>query len=472
MFIGRERELAKLKQLYQSDQFEFVVIYGRRRVGKTALINQFIQDKKAIYFMGVESNAKQNLENLSYSIMEFGMGQETKSSFLSFQSALESVFQLAEKQRLILAIDEYPYVARASSSLASTLQLLIDKYKENSKLMLILCGSSMSYMEDHVLAYKAPLYGRRTAQMKILPFDFEEVCRYFPRFSSEEKAMIYGLVGGTPQYLMQMDDRISIEENIKNTFLDPASALFEEPENLLKQEVREPALYNAIISAIAGGAARLSEISSKVGESTNVCSVYLKNLLDLGLIQKEFPYGDQASRKALYSISDNLFRFWYRFIPENSSIIARGAKELAYQRIEPYLSEYMGKVFEEICIQMLWKLLLMGKSPVFFSELGRWWGTDPKEKKQTEIDIMGVQDKNTALFAECKWTNEKIDQNVLKTLIRRSQLFNYSQVFLFCFSTSGFTQGCLEMAETLGNVQLITFAQMMKWIETDTLNKE
>lgn len=144
MFIGRERELAKLKQLYHSDQFEFVVIYGRRRVGKTALINQFIQDKKAIYFMGVESNAKQNLENLSYSIMEFGMGQETKSSFLSFQSALESVFQLAEKQRLILAIDEYPYVARASSSLASTLQLLIDKYKENSKLMLILCGSSMS----------------------------------------------------------------------------------------------------------------------------------------------------------------------------------------------------------------------------------------------------------------------------------------------------------------------------------------
>ena len=163
---------------------------------------------------------------------------------------MEYVFQMAEKERLILAIDEYPYVARTSKSLASTLQLLIDKYKDTSKLMLILCGSSMSYMEDHVLAYKAPLYGRRTAQMKILPFDFEDTCRYFKNFSDEDKALIYGIVGGTPQYLLQMDDKLSISDNIKNTFLNPASSLYEEPENLLKQEVREPALYNAIITAM------------------------------------------------------------------------------------------------------------------------------------------------------------------------------------------------------------------------------
>ena len=372
------------------------------------------------------------------------------------------VFQLAEHQRLVLVIDEYPYVARASASLASTLQLLIDQYKETSKLMLILCGSSMSYMEDHVLAYKAPLYGRRTAQMKILPFDFEEVCRCFPGYSAEEQALVYGAVGGTPQYLLQIDDRLSVAENIKNTFLDPTSALFEEPENLLKQEVREPALYNAIISAIANGASRLSEISSKVGENTNVCAAYLKNLLGLGLVQKEIPYGDQASRKAVYAISDNLFRFWYRFVPQNSSIISRGAKELAFQRIEPYLSEYMGNVFEQICMQYLWKLLLAGRSPVFFSELGRWWGTDPREKKQTEIDIMGVQDKTTALFGECKWTNEKVDQGVLKTLVSRSQLFSYTEVHLFLFAKTGFTQGCREMAETLDHVSLISFTEMME----------
>ena len=149
MFIGRERELDALNQLYTSDKFEFAVIYGRRRVGKTALINEFIKDKKAVYFMGVESNEKQNLENFSRNILEYKTGLQTDTAFLTFQAALEYVFQLAENERLILAIDEYPYVARASKSLASTIQLLVDKYKENSRLMLILCGSSMSYMEDH-----------------------------------------------------------------------------------------------------------------------------------------------------------------------------------------------------------------------------------------------------------------------------------------------------------------------------------
>ena len=461
MFIGRERELAALNKLYESDKFEFVVIYGRRRVGKTALISRFIEDKNAIYFMGVESNAKQNLENFSKSILSFSTGMEAETSFLSFQAALEYVFKLSEKERIILAIDEYPYVARSSKSLASTIQLLIDQYKDTSKLMLILCGSSMSYMEDHVLAYKAPLYGRRTAQMKILPFDFEETCRYFENFTDEEKAYVYGIVGGTPQYLLQMNDKLSIEDNIKNTFLNPNSTLFEEPENLLKQEVREPALYNAIITAIATGASRMSEIAGKVGESTNICSAYVKNLISLGIIEKETPYGEKASRKAVYSIADNMFRFWYRFVPENNSIIARGAADLAYKRIEPYLSDYMGKVFEEICKQYLWKQLLNGECPVEFSSLGRWWGNDPKEKRQVEIDILAEQDKNTALFAECKWTNEKVDLGVLDTLIKRSELFPYQNVHYYLFAKTGFTKGCTDRAKEMGNVMLVGYEDIV-----------
>lgn len=461
MFIGRERELEALDKLYTSDRFEFVVIYGRRRVGKTALISQFIRDKKAVYFMGVESNAKQNLENLSRSILEYGAGIQTETAFLSFQAALQYVFGLSEKERLILVIDEYPYVARSSKSFASTLQLLIDSHKENSKLMLILCGSSMSYMEDHVLAYKAPLYGRRTAQIKVFPFDFADTCHYFKNFSDEDKALIYGIAGGTPQYLLQMDDRLSIEDNIKKTFLNPVSFLFEEPENLLKQEVREPALYNAIITAIANGASRMSEISTRVGEDTNVCATYLKNLLELGLVYKETPYGEKVSRKSIYAIADNMFRFWYRFVPANQSIISRGAVEFAYERIAPFLSDYMGKVFEEICRQYLWKRLLIGESPVKFVELGRWWGTDPAEKKQVVIDIMGEQDKNTVLFGECKWTNEKVDLNVLETLIERSQLFHYSEVYLYLFAKSGFTKGCIDKAGTMKNVALVTYAEIL-----------
>ncbi len=465
MFIGRERELKSLEQLYTSGKFEFAVLYGRRRVGKTALLTQFIQGKKAIYFMGVESNAKQNLENLSKSILEYASGIAAETSFVSFQSALECVFKLAEKDRIVLVLDEYPYVARSSKSLASTLQLLIDKNKDTSKLMLILCGSSMSYMEDQVLAYKAPLYGRRTAQMKLLPFDFEETCRYFSRFKGEDKALAYGIVGGTPQYLLQINDRLTIEENIKNTFLNPISFLYEEPVNLLKQEVREPAIYTAIITAIAAGASRMSEISSKVGEDTNVCASYIKNLISLGIVQKETPYGEKASRKSLYSIEDNMFRFWHRFVLENNSLIARGAADLVYQRIAPQLDHYMGKVFEEICKQYLWKLLLDGRSPVEFASLGRWWGNDPVEKAQAEIDILGEQDKTTALFGECKWTNERVDLGVLETLVHRSHLFQHSKVYCFLFSKSGFTKGCMERATELGNVTLVEYADILEYYE-------
>jgi len=461
MFIGREREIASLNKLYNSDKFEFVVLYGRRRVGKTALINRFIEGKSAIYYMGVESNAKQNLENLSKCIIEYASGIDAESSFASFQIALETVFRLAEKERIILAIDEYPYVARASKSLASTLQLLIDKYKDRSKLMLILCGSSMSFMEDHVLAYKAPLYGRRTSQIKLLPFDFEESCQYLQNYSAEDKALAYGIMGGTPSYLLQINDRLSIEENIKNTYLNPTSPLYEEPLNLMKQEVREPAIYTAIITAIATGASRMSEISGKVGEDTNVCSTYLKNLVGLGIVQKETPYGEKASKKSIYFIDDNMFRFWYRFVPENSSMIARGAAELVYKRIEPHLPEYMGKVFEELCKQYLWKLLLCGKSPVEFKSLGRWWGADPARKAQAEIDIMGEQDKNTALFAECKWTAEKVDLAVLETLVARSKLFPYKNKHYYLFSKSGFTKGCEDKAKALGNVSLVTYGDLI-----------
>jgi AAA+ ATPase superfamily predicted ATPase len=461
MFIGRERELELLNGLYNSDDFEFVVLYGRRRVGKTALINRFIEQKQAVYFTGVESNERQNLENFSKSIIEYASGIEAETSFASFQAALEYLFKFSEKERFVLAIDEYPYVARTSAGFASTLQMLIDKYKATSRMMLLLCGSSMSYMEDNVLSYKAPLYGRKTAQIRLYPFDFEETCRCLEKFSAEDKAVAYGIVGGTPQYLLQMNDKLSIEENVKNIYFAPFSPLYEEPLNLLKQEVREPAVYIAIITAIASGASRMSEISGKVGENTNVCATYLKNLISLDIVKKETPYGEDNPKKSIYLIDDNMFRFWYRFVPGNISMIARGASDLVYKRIEPFIPDYMGKVFEEICRQYLWKLLLSGRSPVEFTSLGRWWGNDPVHKSQTEIDIMGEQDKETALFAECKWRNEKVDTAVLDTLIERSKLFRYRKNCYFIFSKSGFTQGCISKAAEIGNVFLVPYSDMV-----------
>lgn len=462
MFIGRKRELAALQKQYIGNQFEFTVIYGRRRVGKTAIINEFVKDKDVIYFTGVESNADQNLKNLSQSIMSLNPDLPVGSEFPSFQAALEFVFSLAKDKRIVFVMDEYPYVAKASKTMASTLQLLIDRYQDTSKLFLILCGSSMSYMEDHVLAYKAPLYGRRTAQMKIRPFAFTEVCEFFQNFSDEDKAIAYGIVGGTPQYLLQVNDRLSIKENIQDIYLNPNSFLFEEPLNLLKQEVREPANYNAIISAIATGATKLSEISGKVKEDTSACTAYIRNLTSLGILKKETPYGEVGNRKTIYTIEDNMFRFWYRFVADNISLISRGATEIAYKRIEPFISDYMGAVFEDISKQYLWAELLQGDSPVRFASLGRWWGTNSKTRKQEEIDIMGVEDNDTALFAECKWTNEKTDLAVLEKLLERSHLFHYKKKFFYLFAKSGFSAGCIRKATEMGNVRLVLYKEMLK----------
>lgn len=460
MFIGRERELQTLNSLYNSNRFEFAVIYGRRRVGKTALINEFTKDKDTIFFTGIETTAKENLDNFSGCIMEYNTGIAADSTFSSFRSAFEYVFELAKSKRIVLVIDEYPYIARASKSLASTLQLLIDKNKDHSKLFLILCGSSMSYMEDHVLSYKAPLYGRRTAQLKIDPFDFFESCRRFKKLSDVDKALAYGIVGGTPQYLIQLDDNLSIEDNIKNTHLNPSSFIFEEPGNLLKQEVREPATYNAIITAIATGSSKINEISNKVGANTSICATYIRNLIMLDIIKKESPYGEKTTRKTIYSIKDNMFRFWYRFVPKNASIISRGAAELAYKRIEPELSSYMGGVFEEICKQYLWKLLIDGKCPVSFSDIGRWWGTNSKTKSQEEIDIVGTAG-DSALFGECKWTNEKIGTGILETLVERSNLFTYKKKHFYLFAKNGFTKGCTDKSSEMDNVTLVAYADML-----------
>ena len=190
-------------------------------------------------------------------------------------------------------------------------------------------------------------------------------------------------------------------------------------------------------------------------------------MINLGIIQKETPYGEKASRKSIYSIEDNMFYFWYRFVLDNSSVIARGAADLVYKRIEPQLSNYMGRVFEEICKQYLWKQLLTGKAPIEFLSLGRWWGNDPIRKSQAEIDIMGEQDRGSALFAECKWRNEKVDLDILETLIERSKLLAYKKVHYYLFAKSGFTEGCMDKAKKMGNVSLVSYGDVIDFIKQD-----
>ena len=460
MFIGRKQELQALEKRYQSGKFEMPVIYGRRRIGKTTLINAFIQNKPVIYFTGLEGTATQNLVNFSNAIAAFS-GLPDGAIFPNFQIALEHVFQLAQQQRVVLVMDEYPYVARVVPELSFTLQMLVDKHQETSQLYIILCGSSMSFMEEKVLSYQAPLYGRRTAQIKLEAMNFFEARQFLPGFTPAEQALLYGCVGGTPRYLVELNNQLSIQENLCHTFFDPTSFLFEEPANLLKQELREPAYYNAILTAIAGGASRQSEISDKAMVSREAGAAYLKNLISLRIVEKESPVGEKLPKRVVYRITDPLFRFWYRFIPNNLAWISRGLPDYVWQRVAPQLDTFMGPVFEEICRSYLWRELTLGRIQTVFTNLGRWWGTDPRLKQQTEVDIIGPVDDTTLLCGECKWRHEKTDQHVLEDLVRKSQLFPHPHKELWLFSRSGFTRGCAERAAALGNVHLVAFADMV-----------
>jgi len=460
MFIGRQREMSELDRLYKSGKFQCVVMYGRRRVGKTAIISEFIKDKEAtIYFTGQETNAKDNLEGLSRSI--FTISSDFSSSapvFTGYKDALEAVFEMAQNKRIILAIDEYPYLAQSYRGISSLLQTYIDKYKETSKLFIILCGSSLSFMENQVLGYKSPLYGRRTAQFRILPFDFTQTKEYFAgnSFSHEDIALLYGVTGGIPLYLSLMDKNLTAETNIKQNFLSPSGYLFEEPGNLIKQECREPAQYNAIIKAIAGGASRLSKISSKVGLESGLCSTYITKLISIGIVKKEHPFREERSKKTIYVLDDGMFRFWYRFVPDNIALIQRSEANLAYEQIAPQISAYMGSVFEEICKQYLWIQNIAKQTPFMFTDAGRWWGNNKKKKAECEIDIIAAN-KDDAIFAECKWTNEHVGTDIMDTLIERSGLFGYSNKYYYLFAKTGFTDGAKAKADLVKNITLISY---------------
>ena len=459
MFIGRERELEKLDEMYAGSRFECVIIYGRRRVGKTSLIQEFIKDKRAIYFLSLETSERMNLENFSKSVWNAAGGNiKTRPRFANFSDALEMIGDLAADERIVLVVDEYPYLASSVKGMSSILQAQIDMRLKNTKLFLILCGSSMSFMEYQVLGYESPLYGRRTAQFKVQPFDFFESVSFHKEYNAFDNAVVYGITGGIPHYLAQIDAGKPLKRNIIDSFFDPNSYLFEEPSNLLKQELREPQTYNDVITAIATGSSRLNEISTKTGLESAVCSKYLKSLISLGIVKKESPVLFGKSKKTIYRLADNMFRFWYRFVPQNISLIQSGAGEKVFKSIEQQIPAFMGEVFEEICKQYLWRENLALRMPFYFRDAGRWWGTDPIRKCEQEIDIIAF-DNTRALFCECKWTGEPVGSSTLDNLIAKSRMFEHKEKYYILFSKSGYSDECKEKAAN--NIKLIEFTGMI-----------
>lgn len=464
MFVGRMTELKELSRLYDRNNFEMVVIYGRRRVGKTFLINEFCKDKQSIFYVAIEQNDKGALESFSEKVLEILPAAKSYiDSFLSWEKAFEYIAEQAKGKRIILAIDEYPYIATGNPSISSVLQKIIDTKFLSSNLFLILCGSSMSFMENQVLGYKSPLYGRRTAQFKIEPFDYLDSSEFFTNYSKEEQLIAYGIAGGVPQYLNNLQKEGNINESIYRNYFRKDGHLFEEPASILKQELREPAIYNSIISAVASGSSKLNEIGTKTGEETKKCSKYLSTLIDLHIVKKEYPLGIQSGRNGIYCLHDNMFNFWYKFIPNNITNIEAGmGKIIIEKKVLPQISDYMGRIFEEICIQYMIRRNKTLSLFIMFDEVGRWWGNNPIKKRQEEIDII-AKSGNGAIFGECKWRNELLGIQVLNTLIEKSEILTqYQHKYYILFSKSGFTKELIDLVKTMNNVELIDLDNLFK----------
>ena len=463
MFIGRERELSALERLYKGGAFQLPVIYGRRRVGKTALIERFAQKLPTVFFTAVESDARVNLRNLSREMYAFEHPDANPDSaplFSDFYAAFEAAFALARERRVVFVIDEFPYLAKAEPAVASFLQALVDKNKDTSKLFLVLCGSSLSFMKEQVLDEKSPLYGRRTAQIELKPFDYFESLPFLEGMDARDAAQVYGMVGGIPLYLLQFDSDASLRDNVESVFLDPSSILYEEPTNLLKQEVQKASQYNAMLSAIAGGASQNNQIATAVGLTSTEITYYLKELQRIGLVEREQP-AVKGGRRALYRISDNLFRFWFRFVMPHRSTIERGIASRALASIDEHMPEFMGPVFEDMCKQWLWRRFAEGELDFEFDDIGRWWGNDPDERQEAEIDLVCSRAASAVALGECIWRSEAFAKGDLEKLLRRARLVNAApDARFYAFSQSGFTEGCAGLAAGDDSIRLVGFDDM------------
>ncbi len=469
-FIGRKRELEAMNAFYNRPGFQMTILYGRRRVGKSTLLQRFAEGKKTIYYTAVRSSSQRNLELLGNRVMEVLAPDLRGLAFRSYEQLFSFVGARCREERIVFIIDEFPYMAETDKSLLSVMQKYIDMEWLHGNMYLFLCGSSVSFMEDEVLSEKSPLYGRRTSQIALKPFDFLEAAQFVPHYTAEEKAITYGVTGGIAKYLSLFDENKSLDENLQELFFSNYGYMYEEPINILTQEFRSISSYSAIIEAVAAGRTKLNEIADLTKLETSAVSHAVANLVNTGILKKDYAITDEGNkRKVKYSLADHMFRFWYQFVAPHIDIIDMGAGHLHYERVvKPRISGYMGEVFEDMCRYYTLLLGVRGKLPCLVTTTGKWWGTNPSKKEETDIDVVGLDlVSKEAVLGECKFRNEVLDKKVFEQLKDRHGLIDhrYRVVKYLLFSKSGFSDWILEQQEK-EDILVIDLEEMYRAVDT------
>lgn len=466
-FIGREQELAALENMYRQSSFQMMVLYGRRRIGKTTLLNAFSKDKNPLFYTGIESKDTENITEFGNAVFSFFNQDAPQIRFSSYSDILTYITSSARAnpgQRLVIILDEYPYMAENDEQLNSVLQREIDQAWNQMNIMLILCGSSITFMENKVLGEKSPLFGRRTGQIDLLPMDYLTSALFVPDYSAEEKAIVYGVTGGIPKYLSVFDPKVALEKNIIDHFFMTAGYFYEEPKNLLRQEFRDVPLYFAIMNAIGGGSTQLNEIAAKTGFEPPKVSQALKKMEAVRLVRRDVPILNKKNRKLVqYTLADNMFRFWFRFVSRGTAAIERNFGQQYYQTmVVPNLHDYMELVFENICQEYTFRQGMQGKFGGFLTDVGKWRGNDPVKRCPADIDVVGIDaQQKTAVIGECKFRNAHFNQKELEVFLDRARLITpYRVVRFLIFSLGGVSEWVMEhIAEN----------QMIEYISMDEL---
>ncbi|XVH32635.1 ATP-binding protein [Haloferacaceae archaeon DSL9] len=443
-FYNREKELDALTAAFESPGADFFVVYGRRRVGKTELLKEFCANRPHIYFLAAQEAESRQREKFVDQVADYF--DERVPRIDGWDEAFEYLGEKLHTEDLVVVIDEFPYLATENDSVPSYVQGFVDEQLQETDSMLVLCGSSVSTMESEVLGHESPLYGRRTAQLDVRPFSFTQA-RSVIEYDTADAIRSYSVTGGTPMYLTLFDYEQSLAENVKSQVLSPTSVLYNEPEFLLRTELRNPARYMSILEAIALGHTTPNEVSGATGIDSGPLSKYLQTLRQLRLIDREVPVtaSGKKSKRSRYLVADEFLRFWFRYVEPNRSSIEE-APDIVYDgTIAPDLPTHTASTFEDVCQEAVWEGVRRGEFDAY-SEIGRWWyGED-------EIDIVGLSpNDDRILFAECKWTSEPVGNALVESLQAKAAnvrwgLSDRDERFAL-LSKSGFVDGLEEQLD-------------------------
>lgn len=451
MFVGREKELSLLQDAYDIAGQNLTIVYGRRRIGKTVLLEHFFSGKDGIWFTAFDGNANLLLKSLCDVVnMAFPSEEGIPRRFDNLDDIFAFVFRKSEKKKFLFVIDEFPYLALQFPESASLLQMYLDKYKEKGNLKLILSGSSMHFMEHQVLGKESPLYGRRDLSIKLCPFGLRETKELLSSYSTDEDVFrIWAITGGIPLYLSLFNKYAALEDAVLNMFFSDNGYFANEVSNIFLMEFRSPQNYESVCTLLASGINKVSDISNKSGLSSSLVASILDTLLDLDIVEQEYSVTPRR-RKPIWKIKDPLILFWYRFRYPFSAYPSN--RMLAY--FKEHFTEFLGNSFEKLCLSII-PLLYPN---TLITEIGRWWGNSPKTKSEEEIDIVARTTDSTIILGECKYTNKPIGNSILAKLKERATLVASDENIQYVlFSKSGFSMDTNE-----DNVLTLEFDEVFK----------